>query len=424
MQFYTIGAVRQLVPQASEYTLRRLCELGMVDAKRTTGGRWRISSDSVDKLKREGIPPLPVRAQAEPEEEEEPLEFERPLLRENQPGIEAPEVKKEITRYHETVQRTRRKTAQLQEAEIDDQWKERRRRQEEERREELDRQSREAAGRRRQEWEEHILATAMSAAPKHFDSEACSVLLDAFRSTLKTLPMDLPANVLSKLLEDAGRKALQPYFARQRRHAAIESAVQALPFYAAEDWRLKARKAAAMALQMLGADASAEEIELAVVGAVQPLIAQCKRQEAINDILGQARLWGADKHEQAAFHRTLRAALEKAPEDADRDELRQLAEQTKETYQSGIDQRKTRQEDLAAALDHADEYLSDPARFEWNSAFEKYQETEEIQRRLRPLVIERQRTKPGGRSSLFRFVERFIDEEIGEDEDDETEAEE
>ena len=44
---------------ASAHALRRLAEAGLVDAE-FTGSQWRFSMEEIQRLQREGLPPLPA----------------------------------------------------------------------------------------------------------------------------------------------------------------------------------------------------------------------------------------------------------------------------------------------------------------------------------------------------------------------------
>ena len=39
--------------------IRRLCEAGAIQAETTPGGQWRIPAEEVERLKEEGMPPVP-----------------------------------------------------------------------------------------------------------------------------------------------------------------------------------------------------------------------------------------------------------------------------------------------------------------------------------------------------------------------------
>ena len=57
--FYRSGqAAKQL--GVSSYHVRRLCEVGEITAELTTGQQWRIPGSEIARLRREGVPDIPV----------------------------------------------------------------------------------------------------------------------------------------------------------------------------------------------------------------------------------------------------------------------------------------------------------------------------------------------------------------------------
>jgi excisionase family DNA binding protein len=61
MRDYTTGrAAREL--KVSQTDLRALCQAGLIAARATTGGHWRIPKGEVQRLRREGLPDLPSPA--------------------------------------------------------------------------------------------------------------------------------------------------------------------------------------------------------------------------------------------------------------------------------------------------------------------------------------------------------------------------
>jgi excisionase family DNA binding protein len=63
--YYRIGQAAKILG-ISSYHLRRLCELGMVEAE-FSGHQWRILVSEVEKLQRTGVPPIPSGEIAPPE---------------------------------------------------------------------------------------------------------------------------------------------------------------------------------------------------------------------------------------------------------------------------------------------------------------------------------------------------------------------
>ncbi|HEY0944256.1 MAG TPA: helix-turn-helix domain-containing protein, partial [Opitutaceae bacterium] len=55
---YRTGQAAHIL-NVSSHQIRRLCEVRMIHAELTAGNRWRIPASEVDRLKRDGVPPIP-----------------------------------------------------------------------------------------------------------------------------------------------------------------------------------------------------------------------------------------------------------------------------------------------------------------------------------------------------------------------------
>jgi len=45
--------------EVSADSVRRMCETGAIQAELTQGGQWRVPAEEIERLKRDGMPPLP-----------------------------------------------------------------------------------------------------------------------------------------------------------------------------------------------------------------------------------------------------------------------------------------------------------------------------------------------------------------------------
>src|SRR4051812_15154098 len=63
---YRTGQAARIL-NVSAHHIRRLCEAGLIPGAQMTGGnRWRLPANQVDRLKRDGIPPIPQIERAAP----------------------------------------------------------------------------------------------------------------------------------------------------------------------------------------------------------------------------------------------------------------------------------------------------------------------------------------------------------------------
>ena len=74
--YYRTGqAAKQL--GVSSYQVRRLCEAGEMAAETSAGQQWKIPGVEVARLRREGVPQVPVRVEEDEDEQlENPPELE------------------------------------------------------------------------------------------------------------------------------------------------------------------------------------------------------------------------------------------------------------------------------------------------------------------------------------------------------------
>src|SRR5579862_568114 len=56
--YFTTGQAAQQL-STSQAQIRALCESGAVEAKTTPGGQYRIPAGELERLKRDGLPPIP-----------------------------------------------------------------------------------------------------------------------------------------------------------------------------------------------------------------------------------------------------------------------------------------------------------------------------------------------------------------------------
>ncbi len=56
--YYSSGQAAQQLAVTQD-TIRTLCHSGLMAAETTPGGQWRIAKDEIDRLKRDGLPPIP-----------------------------------------------------------------------------------------------------------------------------------------------------------------------------------------------------------------------------------------------------------------------------------------------------------------------------------------------------------------------------
>ena len=68
--YYRTGQVAKLL-KVSSYHVRQLCESGLIEAE-FTGQQWKIPAREVERLRKQGVPPLPQLSEDEGEEAPQP----------------------------------------------------------------------------------------------------------------------------------------------------------------------------------------------------------------------------------------------------------------------------------------------------------------------------------------------------------------
>lgn len=68
-QYYTVSQVAHMLKYSSHWIMVNL-QRGRIKGVKPTGGQWRIPASEVDKMKHEGIPPLPRKVPIKEESKE------------------------------------------------------------------------------------------------------------------------------------------------------------------------------------------------------------------------------------------------------------------------------------------------------------------------------------------------------------------
>src|ERR1039458_4633972 len=275
--FYRSGqAAKQL--GVSSYHVRRLCEVGEINADLTAGQQWRIPASEIARLRREGIPDVPV----ESEDGEE--DSTRTSYREADPG-EPPEgllasPSEELIGAAEEVKivenRLKKRRIEKDAEEVEDWFRDRNRRQAA--LEAAERQKAEAAQaeQRRRRWLDSWIRYALNSRPYDAPRETELEIHQTVQTALASVQPDQPRHTTQRLVDAAVEKVLRPWKRKKEIRSAIESSINRLPWdinYRPEWAPLKQRalEAAAATIGKLPADATSREMEEVAWLAVQPM---------------------------------------------------------------------------------------------------------------------------------------------------------
>ena len=275
---YRSGQAARLLG-VSAHTLRRLAEAGLVDAD-FTGSQWRFSVEEIERLQREGLPPLPAM-------EEDGLRSARSPQSGNKPeteGLLAPP-SEELVADAEDLERQKLELQKLGvRREIEEQMDYFRAREQEEKDEEeqrrtrlqeqRQRQQREEVQlqqqRRRQGWQSQWIQHALRSMPYDAPEEMKLPVHKQVTETLARLNLTESRRVIRQLVEAATEKALRPWKRQKEIQKVIEDALPYSIKYT--DDKPRALRAAAEAVSELRLSATREELQLAAKEAIEPFI--------------------------------------------------------------------------------------------------------------------------------------------------------
>src|ERR1039458_7133477 len=278
--FYRSGQVAKQLG-VSSYHIRRLCEVGAITAEITAGQQWRIPGSEIARLRKEGIPDVPVESEDGEDDstrtsydETDPDEPPEGLLA--APSEELIEAAEEVKIVESRLKKRRiEKDAE----EVEDWFRDRNRRQAGLRQaalEAAERQKAEAAQaeQHRRKWFDSWIQYALNSRPYDAPQETALEIHQAVQTALASLHPDQPQRTTQGLVDAAVAKALRPWKLKKDIRSAIEAALRRLGWdinHRAEWAPLKRRafEAAAGAIGKLPADATSREMEEVASLAVQ-----------------------------------------------------------------------------------------------------------------------------------------------------------
>src|ERR1017187_7893895 len=292
--FYSTGQVaRQLGTTLA--TIRILCENRILAAETTPGGHWRVSASEVERLKRDGLPPIPRPLPTE----SAPPASNGTAGRHGQPELLA-EPSDEVVSAADLVVITR---SMLEKRKIDreleeneDWFRDRQRRQAAAEAAERQRTEGKQAEQRRlqwmQQWTQYALDSLPWGARQHVELEVHTMVQEA----LSGLGPSQPGAITRRLVDAAVHRALGPWNRKQDIERALQAGMNKLSWnvlYGSEYKELKQRAwdAAVAAGRKVREEASYPEMETAAVQAVQPMIREYEHEQACQRIVGRVYIF-------------------------------------------------------------------------------------------------------------------------------------
>jgi len=340
--FYSTGQVaRQL--GATPAAVRLLCENRVIAAETSPGGHWRVPASEVERLKRDGLPPIP-----------------RPLPTPSAPAAEngtsngvgyvefVEEPSDEVVLAADQVAITKstleRRKIEREIEENEDWFRERERREAEAKAAERQRAEAQQAEQRRQRWAQEWTQYAINSVPWDARQE---VEMEVYTAVQEALSLLQPGqqSVTQRLVDAAVHRALAPWTRKQEMEHALTAGVNRLAWdvrFRAEYAPLKQRAwdAAVAAVGRVRDGANYSEMETAAVQAVQPIVHEYEHQQACQRIVSRLYLFDLPLAEQDAAKEAVRKALAALPVGADSKQLERAEEVGLAPYKAAVAARK------------------------------------------------------------------------------------
>ena len=354
----------------------------------------------VERLKREGLPPIPRPL---------PPESAFPARNRTNGGYGHPELlaepSDEVVSAADEVAITRSRLEKRKierDMEENEDWFRARNRQQAEA-EAAERQRTEAhqAEQQRRQWVQEWMRYALNSVPYGARREVETEVHTAVQETLSALQPSQPEAITQRLVDAAVHRALRPWNRKQEIERALQAGMYKLALdvrYRSEFAGLKQRawEAAVAAVGKVRAEAGYSEMETAAVQAVQPMIREYEHQKACERIVQRVYIAGATVAEEDAAKDAVREALAALPIGAAARQLEKAEETTLAQYKAAVAARKERsrleseeQARRKAAEWRADMQLDHIARYlDEEYDFDDYLEMRREADRLRPLIRE------------------------------------
>ena len=417
---YTTGrAAREL--RVSPAHVRALCQAGLIAARATRGGHWRIPRDEVQRLRREGLPEPPPATPAEPQLEAPivpatNLPHRHPALL-AEPSKDAIASADEVVRLENEVKSLGLK--RTKEENLD--WFRERQRKQAEAKAAHDRLLLESkAERLRREWLNNCLAYALDCIPDDAPEDARLSVAESARAVLAGLSPSDPEEVTEPLIGAAVEKGLRPWQRSKEIERVAQEAQTVLPYYARgfsgslSEWELCAMRAARDAIVQLGNDATLAEMRATAIEAAREVARQYHDWDTKRAIVASIFLQMPVEQERA--RQNVRAALEKVLAGTGRAEMERIRDEIMVPFKAAEETARAQARAASQAdlyLLHLDSYLETIAADRGLRDFsERYQVAQDLKKEIRPILIEEILAEPFSLDEAYTFIKSLADRRL------------
>lgn len=423
---YSTGAAAQRLG-ISQHHVRRLCEVGLVDADQTNGGRWRVYAGEIERLLQEGVPPLPTP----PTERPNPAR-PSPVIPRRPEQVAAPEPDEsdDVRQARDSVSiveyRLRRRRLELEAEQVEDQFHEREQTRQDEQEEAQRRQAQASASEARRQWLEGKIEAALNRLPADCPAEIQLNVQERIRTALKDLTPQSADGITRQAVTAAVETALEPYRASKRIIQAVESGIETLPImaqYQDSPWVNDARRAARAAVTRLGTSEDAAAMRSAAIAAVKPIGEKFEHEETISKLLRDLLYWNlgtATDGERKAARKSAEAALRNLPAGADKEEMEEAIREALHPHDKVIRHRlkeAAREIKVRQIVDKGIARVSHHLTFggwEFDSYTDRDETERDLKAELRPHLEELAEAGEITAADVKDYVEQWIDDELEE----------
>ncbi len=420
---YTTGrAAREL--RVSPNHVRALCQAGMIAARATRGGHWRIPQSEMQRLRREGVPEPPPATPAEFEAETEvvpaanPPPHRHPVLL-AEPSKDAIASADEVVRLENEVKAIGLKRAK--EENLD--WFRERERKQAEAKAAHDRQALESRAQRlHREWENAWLEYALGSLPADVPQDLHLPGCESVRQALAGLSPGDPQEVVEPLIRAAVERALRPWRRTKEIEAAIQDARNQLSVWVKawsreppSEWELRAMRAAREAIAQLGNDATFDEMHAAAIAAGRQVAREYEHREECRRLVEWTFLPDTP-NEQEKARQAVRVAFEKLPVGAGRAEMERVRDEVLAPFKATQEAARVQAQAASQAdlyLLHVDTYLARIAADRGLENFsDRYRAAQDLKKEIRPILIQEILAEPLSLSDAYTFIESLVDRHL------------
>jgi excisionase family DNA binding protein len=438
---YRTGQAARIL-NVSAHHIRRLCEAGLIPgAQMTDGNRWRLPANQVDRLKTDGIPPIPQierAASVSPAHAPASLGPRKPEpagigFIDDEPAIAPdPAVLEESSKLAIAHRRLQRRRLELETENVEESFREKEKRRATELEIQRQREAEERQRANRKRWTDQWLKFGLDNLPPGVSGACELAVYTEVESTLKLLSPEQSSEVVRQLVLASVRKAIAPHLRKEEQQRAINAALSRLSAKVTSSpaWNDRARRAASEAVRKVGDSAAQDDLVAAVAAAVNAVSVECIHQSQIAEVVddwGWPEYFNATDEDRDEAKRLARVALADVALGANRWELSRIRDKAVAPVVAKIRARKDRAqqkwnaENLAAAsLSFVDSALME---YPWDDVMDRWRVERELKRELQPILVKRLMDGRLDAADVEAFVREWVDDQIEEEDDDEDDDE-